>query len=163
MKFWEFRIVLSGSDRTILTFCASPEGRTGVSSYTGEGRHLGGIIGIPWPGSEAGLGVLTFCTSQRFRADNFLTFCTSQRFRANNSYFLHITAILLYVRSKVQTPTDSTCSTYVRLHVCFADLNVVSSSQRFCYVRAWQNVKECCGIYVRDMVALLAWQDVLPT
>jgi len=27
------------------------EGRTGVSSYTGEGRHLGGIIGIPWPGS----------------------------------------------------------------------------------------------------------------
>jgi len=36
---------------------ASPEGRTGVSSYTGEGRHLGGIIGIPWPGSEAGLGV----------------------------------------------------------------------------------------------------------
>ena len=38
-------------------FRASPEGRTGVSSYTGEGRHLGGIIGIPWPGSEAGLGV----------------------------------------------------------------------------------------------------------
>jgi len=37
-------------------FYASPEG-TGVSSYTGEGRHLGGIIGIPWPGSEAGLGV----------------------------------------------------------------------------------------------------------
>jgi hypothetical protein len=37
---------------------ASPEGRTGViSSYTGEGRHLGGIIVIPWPGSEAGLGV----------------------------------------------------------------------------------------------------------
>jgi len=31
-------------------FRASPEGRTGVSSYTGEGRHLGGIIGIPWPG-----------------------------------------------------------------------------------------------------------------
>ena len=28
-----------------------------VSSYTGEGFHLGGIIGIPWPGSEAGLGV----------------------------------------------------------------------------------------------------------
>jgi hypothetical protein len=27
------------------------------SSYT-EGCHLGGIIGIPWPGSEAGLGVL---------------------------------------------------------------------------------------------------------
>jgi len=27
-------------------FRASPEGRTGVSSYTGEGRHLGGIIGI---------------------------------------------------------------------------------------------------------------------
>ena len=25
-------------------FHASPEGRTGVSSYTGEGRHLGGII-----------------------------------------------------------------------------------------------------------------------
>ena len=23
-----------------------------------KGRHLGGIIGIPWPGSEAGLGVL---------------------------------------------------------------------------------------------------------
>jgi len=41
----------------ITHFCASPEGRTGVSSYTGEGRHLGGIIGIPWPGSEAGLGV----------------------------------------------------------------------------------------------------------
>ena len=40
-----------------LFFHASPEGRTGVSSYTGEGRHLGGIIGIPWPGSEAGLGV----------------------------------------------------------------------------------------------------------
>ena len=38
-------------------FRASPEGRTGVSSYTGEGRHLGGIIGIPWPGSEAGLGI----------------------------------------------------------------------------------------------------------
>ena len=38
-------------------FRASPEGRTGVSSYTGEGRHLGGIIGIPWPGSEAGHGV----------------------------------------------------------------------------------------------------------
>ena len=38
-------------------FCASSEGRTGVSSYSGEGRHLGGIIGIPWPGSEAGLGV----------------------------------------------------------------------------------------------------------
>ena len=33
----------------ITHFCASPEGRTGVSSYTGEGRHLGGIIGIPWP------------------------------------------------------------------------------------------------------------------
>ena len=33
-------------------FHASPEGRTGVSSYTGEGRHLGGIIGIPWPGSN---------------------------------------------------------------------------------------------------------------
>ena len=33
-------------------FYASPEGRTGVSSYTGEGRHLGGIIGIPWPGSD---------------------------------------------------------------------------------------------------------------
>ena len=32
-----------------LFFHASPEGRTGVSSYTGEGRHLGGIIGIPWP------------------------------------------------------------------------------------------------------------------
>ena len=27
------------------------------SSYTGEGRHLGSIVGIPWPGSEAGLGV----------------------------------------------------------------------------------------------------------
>ena len=51
-------------------FCASPEGRTGVSSYTGEGRHLGGIIGIPWPGSEAGLGVhvaLLFCASPEGR------------------------------------------------------------------------------------------------
>jgi hypothetical protein len=35
-------------------FRASPDGRTGVSSYTGEGRHLGGIIGIPWPGSGSG-------------------------------------------------------------------------------------------------------------
>ena len=33
----------------MMIFHASPEGRTGVSSYTGEGRHLGGIIGIPWP------------------------------------------------------------------------------------------------------------------
>ena len=32
--------------------------RTGMSSYTGEGCHLGGIIGIPWSGPEAGLGVL---------------------------------------------------------------------------------------------------------
>jgi len=31
----------------MMIFHASPEGRTGVSSYTGEGRHLGGIIGIP--------------------------------------------------------------------------------------------------------------------
>ena len=29
----------------------------GVSIYTGEGCHLGGIIGIPWSGSEAGFGV----------------------------------------------------------------------------------------------------------
>ena len=44
-------------------FHASPEGRTGVSSYTGEGRHLGGVIGIPWPGSEAGLGVHFYGTN----------------------------------------------------------------------------------------------------
>ena len=43
----------SGSD----IFRASPEGRIGVSIYTGEGCHLGGIIGIPWSGSEAGFGV----------------------------------------------------------------------------------------------------------
>ena len=40
-----------------LFFRASPEGRIGVSIYTGEGCHLGGIIGIPWSGSESGLGV----------------------------------------------------------------------------------------------------------
>jgi hypothetical protein len=39
------------------TFRASPEGRIGVSIYTGEWCHLGGIIGIPWSGSEAGFGV----------------------------------------------------------------------------------------------------------
>jgi hypothetical protein len=34
-------------NQNLLTFFhASPEGRTGVSSYTGEGRHLGGIIGF---------------------------------------------------------------------------------------------------------------------
>jgi len=38
----------------VLIFRAFLEGRTGVSSYTGEGCHLGGIIRIPWPGSEAG-------------------------------------------------------------------------------------------------------------
>jgi len=31
-----------------------------VASYTGEGRHLGGIIRIPWLVSEAGLGVHFF-------------------------------------------------------------------------------------------------------
>ena len=39
------------------TFRASPEGRIGVSIYTGEWCHLGGIIGIPWSGSETELGV----------------------------------------------------------------------------------------------------------
>jgi hypothetical protein len=39
------------------SFFAPPEGRIGVSCYTGEGCHLGGITGIPWPGSEAGFGV----------------------------------------------------------------------------------------------------------
>jgi len=34
------------------TFRASPEGRIGVSIYTGEWCHLGGIIGIPWSGSD---------------------------------------------------------------------------------------------------------------
>ena len=29
----------------------------GVRGYTGEGCHLGGIIGIPWSGSETGFGV----------------------------------------------------------------------------------------------------------
>jgi len=38
-------------------FRASPEGRIGVGIYTGEGCHLGGVIGIPWSGSETGLGV----------------------------------------------------------------------------------------------------------
>ena len=42
-----------------ILFRASPEERTGVSSYTEEGRHLGGIIGIPWPG----ILVLIRCTS----------------------------------------------------------------------------------------------------
>jgi hypothetical protein len=48
----------------LLFFFASPEGRTGISSYKGEGCHLGGIIGIPWPGTEAGLGVhvATICS-----------------------------------------------------------------------------------------------------
>ena len=54
----------------ITHFCASPEGRTGVSSYTGEGRHLGGIIGIPWPGSEAGLGFLTLRFSAPISAES---------------------------------------------------------------------------------------------
>ena len=49
--------VLKSSCIFLVLVCASPEGRAGVSSYTGEGRHLGGIIGIPWPGLEAGLGV----------------------------------------------------------------------------------------------------------
>ena len=52
-----FTATLQGGWGEHKIFRASPEGRTGVSSYTGEGRHLGGIIGIPWPGSEAGLGV----------------------------------------------------------------------------------------------------------
>ena len=38
-------------------FRASPEGRISDCIYTGEGCHLGGIIGIPWSGSESGLGV----------------------------------------------------------------------------------------------------------
>jgi hypothetical protein len=38
-------------------FRASPEGRIVVSIYTGEGCHLGGIIGNPWAGSETGFGV----------------------------------------------------------------------------------------------------------
>jgi len=53
-----------GSDRPVrrddprrFSFRASPEGRIGVSIYTGEGCHLGGIIGIPWSGSETGFGV----------------------------------------------------------------------------------------------------------
>jgi hypothetical protein len=36
-------------------FRASPEGRIGVSIYSGEGCHLGSIIGIPWSGSETGI------------------------------------------------------------------------------------------------------------
>ena len=44
-------------EKSLLLFRASPEGRIGVSIYTGEGCHLGGIIGIPWAGSETGFGV----------------------------------------------------------------------------------------------------------
>jgi len=40
-----------GNVAFVLIFRASPEGRIGVSSYTWEGCHLGGIKRIPWPGS----------------------------------------------------------------------------------------------------------------
>ena len=43
---------------SLFLFRASPRGEDWcVSIYTGEGCHLGGIIGIPWSGSEAGFGV----------------------------------------------------------------------------------------------------------
>jgi hypothetical protein len=51
------KIYVGHQPRTTVDFRASPEERIGVSIYTGEGCHLGGIIGIPWSGSEAGFGV----------------------------------------------------------------------------------------------------------
>ena len=47
-------------------FCASPEGRTCISSYTGEGWHLGGMIGIPWPGSDK---IIRPCPTRLFFLD----------------------------------------------------------------------------------------------
>jgi len=40
------------------SFFAPPEGRIGVSCYTGEGCHLGGITGIPWPARKPDSGFM---------------------------------------------------------------------------------------------------------
>jgi hypothetical protein len=46
-----------------------------------EGCHLGGIIGIPWPGSEAGFGVL-FATTQSNKPVPYFNNNTGRKQRA---------------------------------------------------------------------------------
>jgi hypothetical protein len=56
------------------------EERTGVSSYTGEGRHLGGIIGIPWPGSEDTAAIQDVDIYEYIRVYTYIRVCTVGHF-----------------------------------------------------------------------------------